>query len=110
LEDLAGRRIDVSLEIDYRGAYPDVRNYAKTDGYVIYVSPKILSAEEHRIEGLLRHEFAHVVFIQSGNHHHTETETDKLAEDLFGDVILYDDDDVQSILYGRAPRPSYLPN
>ena len=110
LEALAGRPIEVSLKIDYVGSYPKVRNYAQTNGETIYVSPKILKAERHRVEGLLRHEFAHVVFIQSGNHHHTETETDKLAEDLFGDVILYDDDDVQSILYGRAPRPSYLPN
>lgn len=110
LEKLAGKKIDVELVIDRERAYPKPRDYAQTDGYTIFVSPKILKAERHRVEGLLRHEFAHVVFLQSGNHKHTERETDKLAEELFGDTILYDDDDIQSVLYGRAPRPSYLPN
>lgn len=110
IERSSGRKLVVSLIVDYERPYPKPRDYAQTDGSVIFVSPKMLSAEEHRVEGLLRHEFAHVVFIQSGNWNHSEREADMLAEELFGAKILYDSDDIQSISEGRAPRPNYLPN
>jgi len=109
IERLSGRPLAVGLVIDYKRPYPKPRDFAQTDGMIIYVSPKMLSAEAHRVEGLLRHEFAHVVFIQSGNWDHTERETDMLAEEMFGDVILYDSEDIQSISEGRSPRPHYLP-
>lgn len=110
IEKRSGRPLMVSLVVDYERSYPKPRDYAQTDGSVIYVSPKMLLAEQHRVEGLLRHEFAHVVFIQSGNWNHSEREADLLAEELFGAKILYDSDDIQSISHGRAPRPNYLPN
>lgn len=105
-----GRDVRVQIVLDPGGSYPKARDFAKTTGSVVYFSPKILHATPARVEGLLRHELAHVVFMQSGDFDHTEREADALAEHLFGDFIYYDDQDVQSILPGRRPRPEYLPN
>jgi hypothetical protein len=102
--------IQVSVVLDHEGSYPKARDFAKTTGDVIYFSPKILNAAPLRVEGLLRHELAHVVFMQSGNFDHTERETDALAEELFGDNIYYDAQDIQTIAPGKRPRPHYLPN
>lgn len=102
--------VHVSVLIDYDGDYPKPRDFAKTTGDVIYFSPKILDAAPLRVEGLLRHELAHVVFMQSGNFDHTERETDALAEELFGDYIYYDAQDVQTLAPGKRPRPHYLPH
>jgi hypothetical protein len=105
-----GYTVHVEIVLDVDGSYPKARDFAKTTGDVIYFSPKILRAPPARIEGLLRHELAHVVFMQAGNLDHTEREADALAEELFGDNIYYDAEDVQTILPGRRPRPHYLPN
>jgi predicted metal-dependent peptidase len=96
--------------IDRDGLYPRARDYAKTDGFTIYFSPKILSASKYQIEGLVAHEIAHTVFIKLEEHDHTECETDILAEFLFGKNIYYDDTLVQNTLQGIRPRPPYLPN
>lgn len=96
--------------IDRNGSYPNERDYAKTDGYIVYFSPKILVANRERIEGLLAHEIAHTIFIKMGYEEHSEVETDLLAEYLFNKKIYYDDQLIQTTAYGIRPRPPFLPN
>ena len=101
--------LKVNLVLDHEGSYPRKRDFAKTDGHTIFLSPKILFCKKDRLEGLLRHELAHVLYMQHGNFDHTELETDNLAEIVFGSPIYYDKDDVQTISLGKRPRPYYLP-
>jgi len=101
---------DVRLVLDHRDRYPDARSFAMSSADTIYVSPKLLGADEARIEGLLMHELAHVYMLKLGLHAHTELQTDELAYVLFDKRIYYDKDDVQTTQPGRHPRPSYLPN
>jgi hypothetical protein len=85
------------------------RAFACTDGHTVWVRPKILGASAEVIDGVLMHELAHCWCIAHGFAEHTERECDKVAEELFGKVIRYDDDDVQTVGEG-GPRPAYLPN
>ena len=105
-----GAFFDFEFTIDYDGRYPNKRDFAKTDGYVIFFSPKILTASLPQIEGLIAHEIAHTVFIKLGYDDHSEEETDMLAEVLFHKKIYYDDMLVQNTSSGIRPRPPYLPN
>jgi hypothetical protein len=89
--------------------FPKARDFAYTDGAYIYFSPKILSALTHRVDGLLRHELAHVILMQKGLFSHSERDADRVAAWAFGTPILYDSEDIQSTLEGRPVRPSYLP-
>jgi len=89
--------------------FPKARDFAYTDGAYIYFSPKILSAPTHRVDGLLRHELAHVILMQKGLFSHSERDADRVAAWAFGTPILYDSEDIQSTLEGRPVRPSYLP-
>jgi|SaaInlStandDraft_6_1057023.scaffolds.fasta_scaffold321998_1 hypothetical protein len=104
-----GIDLDVDVVIDYHGTYPNLRNYAKTTGDIIYFSPKILRASEDRLQGLLRHELAHVLLIQGGDFDHSEAYADEIAESFFGKPIFYDRQDVQCVSGGVRPRPLYLP-
>lgn len=101
--------LELDLVIDYEGSYPKPRDYAKTTGDCIYFSPKILKASRERIEGLLRHEFGHVLLMNIGNYDHSEREADVVAERFLGKNIYYDDEDVQTIAFGTRPRPNHLP-
>ena len=104
-----GIDLSVRLIIDYNGSYPKSRDFAKTNCECIYLSPKILTAPRHRIEGLLRHELGHVLLMTYGNYDHSEKEADGIAEACFGGKILYDAEGVQSTRYGVHPRPKHLP-
>lgn len=86
------------------------RAYACTDGYTVWVRPKLLKASPERVDGILMHELAHCWCIQHGHEEHTERECDDVARELFGEVIRYDDDDVQTTGDGVTPRPAYLKN
>lgn len=108
LEVRTGIVFDLPIVIDRKGFYPKKRDYAKTDGNAIYFSPKILEASSSRVDGLLRHELAHAILMNEGLHH-SEADTDRIAEWAFGDFIFYDEDGVQSTLGGTRPRPAYLP-
>jgi len=110
LDRALGFSIPVTVILDFQGAYPNVRDYAKTDGRVLYLSPKILKANKSRIEGLLRHELAHVALMHFGDYDHTECYCDVIAEDLFQSKIYYDTDFVQNSKQGTRPRPTHLPN
>ncbi len=110
IEQVLSCHFYVSCIIDYKNKYPRARDYAMTDGFIVYLSPKILKAELPRVHGLLRHELGHAVLMQAGLHEHTERQVDQLAEALFGDIIYYDEDDIQTIIPGITPRPKHLPN
>jgi len=109
-EDVLDCPFHVNCIIDYKNKYPTARDYAMTNGFVVYLSPKILQADLPRVHGLLRHELGHAVLMQAGLHEHTERQVDQLAEALFGDVIYYDDEEIQTIEKGTSPRPKHLPN
>lgn len=74
----------------------------------VYIVPALLEASSDRQVGVLAHELAHVSLLQRGDETHSEREADSEAERLFGYVIRYDDEDVQTIGPGMAPRPAYL--
>lgn len=76
--------------------------------YMIGVAPKMLSASYARIQAVLAHELGHVVLLAEGNEHHTERDADRVAEQMFGLRICYDDEDIQTTGPGVRPRPSYL--
>ena len=99
----------VDLVIDYDGSYPKPRDFAKTTGSVIYLSPKILQSSRARVEGLLFHELGHVLLMQSGDYDHSERRADLIAELCFGVPIYYDIEGVQTTAGGVRPRPSNLP-
>ena len=99
----------LALVIDYTGDYPKARDYAKTTGDTIYVSPKILDADLPRVEGLLYHELGHVLLMQHGDYDHSENYADYIAELCFSTPIYYDTEGVQTIAGGARPRPDYLP-
>jgi hypothetical protein len=104
-----GYDVSAKVSLDFQGKYPKSRDYAKTNGFTIYFSPKILDCEDHRVEGLLRHELGHVVLMQAGLLNHSERDADIIAEFCFGLPIYYDQEDVQSIKEGTYPRPNHLP-
>jgi len=104
-----GIDLQVSVLIDHVGDYPKARDYAKTTGDVVYLSPKIYRASEDRVQGLLRHELAHALLMQNGDYDHSERYADEIAECFCGSPIYYDIDDVQCISGGIRPRPHYLP-
>ena len=104
-----GLDLDISLVIDKDGKYPEVRDFAKTDGVTIYFSPKILKCSDNRFQALLRHELGHAILMALDREDHSEVDADLTAEVCFGDKIYYDDEDVQTLENGRYPRPSYLP-
>lgn len=110
VEDVLDCHFHVECVIDHKKRYPENRNYAMTNGYIIFLSPKILMADENRVQALLRHEMSHAVLMQAGLHEHTEKQVDALAEVLFGDRIYYDEEDIQTLALGKYPRPNYLPN
>lgn len=104
-----GLDINVRLVIDRTGSYPNRRDFAKTTGSTIYVSPKLIGSDIDRIRGLLYHELGHVLLMQSGDFDHSEDYADYVAELCFQTPIYYDTEDVQTTAYGVRPRPPHLP-
>jgi len=104
------REIPCDFKLDRTpGRFPNKRDFAYTDGQCIYFSPKIKESSAFRIQGLVRHEIAHVLFMQEGTAH-DEIDADNLALVVFGEPIYYDESDVQTTLPGISPRPEHLPN
>lgn len=100
---------DLKLVLDDYGSYPKKRDFAKTSGKIIYLSPKILNADESRVRGLLYHEIGHVLLMREGDFEHSERTADMIAELCFGSPLYYDKDGVQNISSGTRPRPPHLP-
>ena len=92
--------------------FPKARDYAYTmmvdNDIIVVFAPKMLRASEDRIRAIMRHEMSHALHMLHDNHDHSEQETDDLAEEIWGDRIYYDDEDLQTLQYGKYPRPSYL--
>jgi len=101
----------VRLAVGHAHAFPKPRDFAYAcavgDDVLIVVAPHFHKQSPDRIEAVLRHEFGHVLQIARG-HGFTEREADLLAERVWGDRIYYDDEDVQTLVPGVAPRPRHL--
>ncbi len=106
--------------------FPAYRDLALTvDGPEkrVLVSRRLEGEPLARVEGVLRHEFGHVVqfgarrrtilrrlpvlrpHLRRG---HVEREADRIAWALWGDAIRYDRDRVQNVRRGTRPRPREL--
>jgi hypothetical protein len=92
--------------------FPNERDYAYTyddnGDYIIVISNKMYRARLATIRAIMRHELAHAMFFLKGKDQHSEQETDDLAEQIWGDRIYYDDNDVQTLKHGQYPRPAHL--
>lgn len=108
-----GNPIVVRVRKGFSHDFPKDRDYAFTyedDGQLIIVfAPKMLQANEDRIRAIMRHELSHAIMMSEGNHHHSEQETDDLAERLWGRKIQYDNEYIQTLKQGHYPRPLHLP-
>ena len=105
-----GYRLDFDFVLDLDDDYPNERDFAKTDGYSIYFSPKIRTASPEQVKGLVRHEIAHVIYIQQGVSH-SETDADGLAEAIYQEPLYYDRQGIQTTEPQRdRTRPVHLPN
>jgi len=104
-----GIDLRVNLVIDHQGDYPKPRDFAKTSGSAIFLSPKIIGCGKGRVEGLLCHELGHVLLMQVGDYDHSERYADEIAELCFERHIYYDIEGVQTTEGGVRPRPPHLP-
>lgn len=93
-------------------AYFDYRDY------VLGVAPKLNKQSDDRIRALIRHELGHAVealYSYSTVQRRIgvpiltpERYADAVAQGIWGDTILYDDEDVQSLSEGVTLRPRRL--
>ena len=93
-------------ESDRNFAYCDFNGAGET--MTIAVASKILDQSKHRLNGILSHEFGHVINFYKGKLDHSEREADLAAESIFNRSIYYDAGDVQNDQHGMRPRPAYL--
>jgi hypothetical protein len=113
----------LSLEMGGSSHFASPRGYATTlvmggDRFHIRVADKFLQASLERQDAILRHEIGHLVdfsvpshFLSSTIAHLPETperRADAIATWLWGDLIRYDEDDVQTLASGTSPRPERL--
>lgn len=92
--------------------FPKARDYAhcyrRPGGLVVVtIAPRMIGQPMSRVDALLRHELAHGLLLTL-NQPHSERDCDKTAELVFGDLIRYDAEDVQTLGAGMHPRPGYL--
>lgn len=104
--------LPVRLAVGHSRSFPRDRDFAYAcQGHdeTIYtvVAPDFARQSRDRIEAVLRHEFGHVVQIARG-FGFAEREADRIAESLWGDIIYYDAEDVQTLIPGVTPRPPHL--
>ena len=110
-----GEDICVELALGPDEHFPQPRNMAYTlrdtnkKALVVVVSRKLCGCPLPTIEGVLAHEFGHVVLMHKGRPDHPEREADMVAERLFGKPIYYDAATVQTTRKGTRPRPAHLP-
>jgi hypothetical protein len=102
----------LTLQLGEASDFPNARDFAYTQRdasgtLAIVVAPKMARATAARIEGLLMHEFGHVVLMAAGEEH-SERDADRAARALFGKTIRYHGM-VQTTGPGVTPRPKSLP-
>lgn len=107
-------RLVVDEETALQGRDPEGRGHAAADESTVYIAPKLIDcpglsavARRDRQTGVLAHELGHVALFQRGETDHSERDADVEAERLFGYIIRYDKDEVQTIGPGHT-RPSWL--
>ena len=110
---IAPKRLIVNIREGFEDEFPNHRDYAYTyidenGEYIIVYSKKMYQASEPSIQALMRHEMGHALHFLNDNDDHSEQETDDLAEQTWGDRIYYDEHDIQTLEYGKYPRPPYL--
>lgn len=111
----SGVPFKLRMVIGHKDDFPEARDHAFCsfeDGVgTLTLAPKCLRIGTYRLDGLLMHELAHLVYLAGGEPEHSEAETDALAEHLFGVPIRYDAELVQTTnpraKYDR--RPACLP-
>lgn len=85
----------------------------------IGLAPKMIKERAHRQRGVFRHEIGHLVDHVYGREalaeqmdrelsESPEILADEIAEFIYGEPILYDDEAVQSISHGTPERPPHL--
>lgn len=90
------------------------------DPMIIAFAPKAETLPLNRLRGLMRHEFGHALEYRYGVKEleqrfgtlpkGIEARADAIAEAVWGDTIVYDDDLVQCVgVDGISPRPRHLP-
>jgi len=108
----AAPQLRIDLAVGDLSEFPAYRDFAyctdNTDPIRIVVSPRLENQRAERIDGILRHELGHAVYMLGGDRTHSEREADKMAERLFGGIIRYDEFDVQTTGHGITPRPRRL--
>lgn len=90
------------------------------DPLLVTLSPRLEDEPAHRIEGVVRHELGHAIdglyaratlLQRLGELASTpERRADDIAHAVWGDPILYDGEDVQSVEVGLPGRPGWLPS
>lgn len=110
----------VILEESRSAGHGGARQFAYFDYHdlVLGVAPKLERQNDDRIRALIRHELGHAVdalyspstIRQRIGIAHTSPEryADDIAYGIWGDTILYDGKDVQSLSEGVHPRPRRL--
>lgn len=108
--------LTVRLKVGRSREFPGDRDFAYTDGRTITVAPDLSAQTLARIEGVLRHEFGHVVEergrlgdLAGYKSVFTERRADQIARAIWESPIRYDRDDVQNTEEGVHPRPLRLP-
>ena len=116
--------LEVTLHTGEAGEFPKKRDYAYCEHCMnttsaIYVSPGFWDLVPIKQEALLRHELAHAIEFSLGvkrTHHEfgpmlsrtPERRADQIAELIWAEPILYDEEGVQTLDQGHYPRPAYL--
>ena len=99
-----GKEEDFPNDRDYAYAFED-----ENENYIVVFSSKMSHASEDRIRAIMRHEMSHALHFLQGDLEHSEQDTDDLAEEIWGDRISYDHEDLQTLNHGQYPRPAHLP-
>lgn len=113
---------DAELQIGEYEEFPNRRDWAycvqDEDGIAVVVSPDFWKQSADRKEALIRHELAHALEFHVGLNRlnrmfpnlprGSERRADTVAFRIWGDRVVYDDDDVQSLRHGVSPRPDHL--
>ena len=117
LEDNDVHLLDVIVEKGTEKEFPHKRDFAMSIYHgedkpvILRYNPLLLDEDTGTIQGILRHEIAHIWFFTYGDVvNHTERQTDLKAEELFGTPIFYDSRYVQTIYPSKYTlRPHHLP-
>lgn len=104
------KRLRLVLRRRHFLAHPKPRDlawYETSDG-TVNLMVQALHGPSGRVEGLLAHELGHALDLDPSQLY-AERRADKLAKQVLGVPVRYDQDDVQNLLRGVSPRPSRLP-